>query len=528
MVDVRHAGMHWPTGGENPSRAAIYELPGVHSGGLIMLSESARFWYSEARTMCPLVIWRGLPRQGKLPAQLGWSPSKVADEVLNLWDEQPHSGTEYFVPLNELQFGFESGHGTFPGFSYIAEKLGQLRVELRKRLPYNVKLVFPAWGPDQPYMDAPFDSLGEWVDEAKRWDVISAHVYSHDHLGDPDFMGAANVWRTHKMYRNMFPDHPIVYTEWNGPGHEREMLKAMAEICNQDRRCLGFMYYIWQTQRSGESQLSVWGNQERLDLFRNPPTTMEFPMYALPSHVPTTEEIFKQAKITAFSFGIPLETFIALLIAESGYNFDKLARWRNWTSIAETAIENRDWMALQNVVNNIASFNSDDISFGPAHQAYRWSKEYDPSNNHAFRYDLTKIMAFRALYIENPEHALTRAATLLSSYLAMYFDPLEALCRYNSPNTQGINNPNRDNYERALELAPRRIAELTTPEPEEPMPEYHFGFEDLADRLGREVVGEPLSDETYISPDVSIQFTENGIMMYSKQANKSHFFGAAR
>src|SRR5688500_14443347 len=209
MADLRHAGLHWPTGGENPNRQTIYDMPGVAQGGLILLSESARFWYDEARMKCPLVVWRGLPRsqENKLPADLNWNPKLLADEVLNLWNEQPHYGREYFVPLNELQFPFESGHDSFPGFAFMAEMLGLLRVELRRRLPENVKLVWPAWGPDQPYMDAPFDAVREWFHEAAKWDVISAHVYSHN-TGDPSHFGAANVDRTHAWYRSVFPNHP--------------------------------------------------------------------------------------------------------------------------------------------------------------------------------------------------------------------------------------------------------------------------------------------------------------------------------
>jgi hypothetical protein len=530
MSKFRHAGMHWPTGGENPSRQTIYDLPGVKQGGLIMLADSARWWYDEARWKSPLVIWRGLPRLGKFPADLQWNPVLVANEVLNHWLDQPHHGTEYFTPLNELQFSFESGHGEFPGFKFLADKLGLLRVELRKRLPDTVKLVWPAWGPDQPYMDAPFVEADEWIREAAKWDVISAHVYSHN-TSVPEHFGAANVERTHDWYRQTFPNHPIVYTEWNANhtgSTEREMLEAMARICSVDPLCLGFMYYIWETQRPGERQLSVWGNSARLNLFRDPPQQPEPQMYLLPDRVPPTKEIFDRAVDIAREKGIDPVTFIALLIAESGYNFDKLARWRQYTAQAEDAIAREDWGTLENTLNLIAAQNSDDISFGPAHQAYRWSREYDVGTHPAFRYDLGRIMAFRKLYIENPDHALRVAATTLQYYLDRHGDALEALCRYNRPSVAGINNPNRGNYVNALALAPQRIAELTTPEPEEPMPEYQFGFKDLADRLGRETVGDPLTDEQYFTDDVSLQFTERGMMVYSKTANKPYFFEAAR
>jgi len=290
MSDCRHAGMHWPTGGEHPDRATIYSLPGVAQGGLIMLADSARYWYDEARSRSPLVIWRGLPRPDRLPARLGWNAQKVADEVLNLWSEQPHDGTEYFVPLNELQFPLESGQH-FPGFAYLAGKLGELRLELRRRLPSSVQLVWPAWCPDQPYMDAPFDAADQWRAEAAQWDVISAHVYAHDD-GDPEHWGAANVARTHDIYRSLFPDHPIVYTEWNSnrlDGTDHEMLETMARICEEDSACLGYLYFIWQTQRAGEAQLSVWGNADRLALFRDPPLAAVVEPPPIPEPTPEPE-----------------------------------------------------------------------------------------------------------------------------------------------------------------------------------------------------------------------------------------------
>lgn len=56
------------------------------------------------------------------------------------------------------------------------------------------------------------------------------------------------------------------------------------------------------------------------------------------------------------------------------------------------------------------------------------------------------------------------------------------------------------------------------------MAEFVFGFKDLAERLGPEVVGEPVEDETYF-PDGShsLQVTTTGMMVYSKEGNKAGF-----
>lgn len=52
---------------------------------------------------------------------------------------------------------------------------------------------------------------------------------------------------------------------------------------------------------------------------------------------------------------------------------------------------------------------------------------------------------------------------------------------------------------------------------------FYFGFADIAARLGANIVGEPLMDETYIGDGYSYQFTTTGKMEYSKACNKSMF-----
>ena len=58
------------------------------------------------------------------------------------------------------------------------------------------------------------------------------------------------------------------------------------------------------------------------------------------------------------------------------------------------------------------------------------------------------------------------------------------------------------------------------------MPEYRLGMKAKADELGRAVVGEPLEDEQYVTPDYALQFTSRGLLVYSKRANLVHFLAA--
>jgi lysozyme len=268
---MKHAGIHWPenAGGEHPSREAIVAMPGM-AGATLICSPSARYHYEFIRQQCPsaLVVWRAVPRQGKLPAQLGWDSKRVADECLNLWDEQPHHGAEWFTPLNELQFVKENG-APFPGYGPMAQNLAGLRVELRRRfaaLGQTVRLVWPAWVPSDDG-----DFLDDWRHEANNWDVIGLHCY-----------GSAETMRArYQSYRDAFPHHPIFVGEWNSnhEGHdERASLEMWAEIANTDPAFLGAAYYIWETNNAGERDLSIWGNPDRLALFLNPPAATENPV----------------------------------------------------------------------------------------------------------------------------------------------------------------------------------------------------------------------------------------------------------
>lgn len=272
---MKHAGVHWPenAGGEHPNAETILALPGISRGCTLICSPSARYWYRQARGASPLVVWRAIPRQGSLPAQLNWIGKRVADECLNLWDEQPHGGIEHFTPLNELQFVKEAGED-FRSYAETASKLSNVRLALRQRFQERgqmVRLMFPAWVPTDD-----MTRLSEWEDEARQWDTIGLHCY-----GSNETMRAR-----YQSYRAAFPNHPLFVGEWNSnhEGHdERASLEMWAEIADTDAAFLGATYFIWETRNQGEEDLSIWGNTARLALFRDPPTV------SLPAPIPVPE-----------------------------------------------------------------------------------------------------------------------------------------------------------------------------------------------------------------------------------------------
>lgn len=281
---MRHAGIHWPENadGEHPNRQTIADMPGM-AGAALICSPSARYHYDYLRQRRPtaIVVWRAIPRQGKLPADFDWIGKRVADECLNLWDEQPHGGIEYFQPLNELQFEKEAGE-PFRSYAETASKLSNVRIALRQRfqeLGHTVRLIFPPWVP----MDDG-DTLAQWEDEAQQWDVIGLHCYG----------AAETMLARYQAYRDAFPGKPIFVGEWNSnhEGHdERASLEMWAEVAAADPLFLGATYYIWETLNAGERDLSIWGDGARYGLFLDPPGSALPPSDEEPKEEPTMPEL---------------------------------------------------------------------------------------------------------------------------------------------------------------------------------------------------------------------------------------------
>ena len=436
---MRHAGMHWPAnaGGEHPDRGTIYALPGVEDGCLLMLADSARYWYEEARIHSKTVVWRGLPRPNKLPAKLKWDPGRVADEVLNLWDEQSHGGTEYFQPLNELQFKKESGED-WQGYADMAAKLRGLRMALRNRLPPSVWLVFPPWVPGDDLAN-----IGEWAHEAGQWDVIGLHAYD----------SADSIRSRYYEYRQQFPTHHIFIGEWNanhGGHNEEQALEALAEIAEKDELFLGATYYIWETNNEGENDLSVWGNGDRLALFQNPPGApsveppVEPPVDDFPIPVDqdgnewqaSRETVKNDCPAVAAEFGIPTYLLWAGFMAEAGEDLQQQERWHIWTPEAKVYIQQRNKAGLRDILMRCAAKGTNDISMGVGHRAYFWWSEYpgDRQPPEPEQYDLDLILNFRKKMIQDHGYAMRdMAKTLAANWKKTGGDPRQTLYLYNKP-----------------------------------------------------------------------------------------------
>lgn len=171
--------------------------------------------------------------------------------------------------------------------------------------------------------------------------------------------------------------------------------------------------------------------------------------FPIQSRTPPRDEIVRLSDVVAAEYALPRALMLALCFAESGEGLQSFERWHRWTSEALEYIERRDKDGLQTILARCAAIPTNDISFGPCHQTWRWSPEFQMTGGQP--YDLDAILRFRALYIENPGHALRVAAEQLRRHWTTHGpDQLEALCRYNKPAIAGKDNPNRPNYQRAL------------------------------------------------------------------------------
>lgn len=165
---------------------------------------------------------------------------------------------------------------------------------------------------------------------------------------------------------------------------------------------------------------------------------------------PTRDDAIRAALGAADDAGIPRLLMLALGIAES--NLNPLAeRWGSAqnTPSAKEALAAGDLQRLAEIREQAGN----DVSFGAWQQTWRWSAEFDGTQ------EIAKILAMREKYFD-PTHAAAVAAARIAPYWHRYGDPLEALCRYNKPAVPSEENPNRPNCQRGLNEAEALLATL--------------------------------------------------------------------
>jgi hypothetical protein len=322
--------MGWPNGPAD--NAAILALP---SDRILMLSTEGRYHHDEAVRAGKQVLWRAIPRIGHRPAELGWSPGRFVDEVLNLTDEA-HEPIRAFIPANELDLQDERGdheddftnldtrYRLIGGFMFSALSM------LRQRLPIT-QLHFPAFTPDHDallYVDF-------WRPAAE---LIDVHAY--DTL--------EKIQTQYAMYRSAFPGRRLALTEWHGLGdaeEEERILGWLAQTMDVDPLLDAAYRYIWQWFNAPgwwSEAYDVVHNPAMLALFRNPPTVEVAPApEPIPEPEPppdeesmTRDEIIALIVSKANEHGLVPYEFLGGAIAES--NLDPKAWrqgvWPDWSA----------------------------------------------------------------------------------------------------------------------------------------------------------------------------------------------------
>ena len=434
---MKYAGMHWSNG---PESKKLETLPSLT---LLMLASEARYHYERMRQAGKTVMWRALPREGKRPAEIGYTQlRRNADEVMNLWDEQPHYGEEWFVPYNELDLNYERGDSQ-NDFENVRERFQTLSIfllgmhkVLRERLPDDVKLFFPPWTPDH----GDVEHIAIWKKAAEAYDGLVIHAYE-----SPERMLERFNW-----YTEQFPGKPIFIGEWNSP-EPAAFLEALKSLENHPQFA-GATYFAWHWFDAPgwwPTHYNVDENEELYKLFK------ELDMPAFPNYPErpawTPDQIVKQAITQAGKGKIPPKLLLALLFAESGLKWDstrfayrKDGKTTNLSVQAVNAINDKNYDLLNRIIQEINENESTDISFGVGQQTVRWADEGDHVQT------VENVMKLRDLYLDVP-HAIATASKKIKTYYDKYGDELEALCRYNKPKLAGKDNPvARAHYEKAL------------------------------------------------------------------------------
>jgi hypothetical protein len=334
---VNHAGIGFPNGPVD--NATVFSLP---SPDLLMLSPEGRWHHDEAVRAGKRVLWRAIPRIGKRPAELGWSPARFVAETINLTDA-PTLPIADFIPWNELDLRDERGDAEddYAGLERRYALIGGWGVsvvQMLKQWSRQTRIHWPAFTPDHRALD--FGHL--WQPAADLADVVDFHAYD----------SLANIADKYSAYRSAFPSKPLALTEWHCKGdldEERRVLAWLAETMAADPLFEAAYFFIYRWHNAPGWWSDAWDIEHSLDrlaLFRNPPTvplnppapqppvvtppTPEPPPEPVPmpdltdepDHLFTFEELWPTISAAGAELGFDAQVLAGIIEQESGF--------RNW------------------------------------------------------------------------------------------------------------------------------------------------------------------------------------------------------
>lgn len=167
--------------------------------------------------------------------------------------------------------------------------------------------------------------------------------------------------------------------------------------------------------------------------------------------------------------------------------------------------------------------NWPDVSAGLFHQAVAWAPVGDQrrgptKNNEVRNYPDNITLVFHMLKTD-VLIATEIAAQQLAKWWRQEGDGLQALSRYNKPALSWEQNPQKENISRGWNNSAFYVVEEK--EEESGMAEFQLGFKDLADKLGSDKVGKPITDEFNFGIDDfgndvgRAQITSKGLMIWA-------------
>lgn len=283
---MRHAGIGFPNGAVN--NAAVFALP---APDLLMLATEGRYHHDAAVRAGKRVLWRAIPRIGKRPAELGWSPSRFVAETINLTDA-PTLPIADFIPWNELDLQDERGDheddwaGLEQRYALIGGWALSVVQGLRAWSP-GARIHWPAWTPDHEAFGQTeledgsgdvIDHLSLWRGAAEACDVVDFHAYD----------SLSRIELQYERHRQAFPGKPLALTEWHCKGdveEERRVLEWLAETMAADPLFEAAYFFIWRWWDHPGWWSDAWDIEhrpDRLALFMDPPIIKEPEMPELP------------------------------------------------------------------------------------------------------------------------------------------------------------------------------------------------------------------------------------------------------
>lgn len=466
------AGQGWPNGAVDNS--TVLALPGPK---LLLSSEH---WHVLEVQQTHHVLYRTVPLPNQCPAKLKWSPSKYVDVIL----DQLHGlqTVDDLIPWNELDLQDERGDSEddFQNLDDRYALIGMWGYEviqlLRNYMP-NTRIHWPAFTPNADH--GSIDHVHLWRKGALSADVIDFHGY------DTLF----KVKLEHNLYRNAFPDSTLELTEFHGKGSLEQEQLILDYLKEQNLQGYFFTYRWDNAPGWWSTDYDIEHNPKRYELFLN---QQEIDM---PLGDPN-EGLREYGLESARKAGLPVELFDRQIQQESG--------WKHWRPDGSLVTSSSNAVGVAQIIQ-------------------RWHPDVD---------------------VTDPKASLDYAAALMASAWKRRGSYKLALMDYNwgpgNVNTWLQNGANDDEIRAQTThyldviLGPGwpepTSNNAPVPTPTEPkVPTFNFGFKELADQLGQDIVGIPLTDETYdASGNVSVQYTTTGKMEYSKVANKAYFFLAAR